>query len=222
MTNNLPDFYSMIAIVVIAVFAPIISLVARKYVSEKSKTKLLKAMSVILFLLEAIRFFYNAHFFEGAITPAKELRFGFITFMTILVLFATFINNKKAGDILKRSFVLLSLVSFFIGLLGDRCYASTAFNDEYAVLKGLFFIEVGMIISIALMYCLDNDIKITIIDTLIAVAFCLVSVGVAVFYNFIWKLEIEYNSLWFIQKGVYSVSPFIVYFISLIFKRKKD
>lgn len=207
---------NIIGLVVITLFTPLIVLVGLNLFEKKDYAKICKIVALVFFFVEVVRFFVQPHFYAEKLgkIPSDDLKFGFITFMSIFGLFAAFMGGK-VGDIFKKVFALLSLTVFVIGVFEERVY--TLSYDKYALIKGLYFIGSGLSVLLGILFLLEG-VEVKTFDLIIAVLICLAFFGLSIFYIKYWNLSIEKNLIYYLGKGVMTLSTVMVFFIAKIDK----
>lgn len=201
----------IISIVVITISVPALFLVGMKVFKNEDYSKMIKIIAVSLFVAEVIRFFVVANKFNLGKVPADQLKIGFVTFVSIFGLFAAFFKKEVALR-LRRVFVLVALLPLVIGIFQGRVY--TLAEDEYAIVKGLYFLESGLSVLLAALYIKEERLSFDLFDLLIGAGIVLAYFGLSIFYVNYWALSIELNAMFFIEKAamlVVSILTFVVF-----------
>lgn len=197
-----------------AVLIPIIILMGIKTCKPQGDgLKLLKGLVLALFGTDLLRFFYSASLYDKGFLPAKELPFSYLSLLIIFALFAIY-NRGKHGIIFKKFFVLSSLIPVIFPLFAPRIYLNT--DDTYFVTTALYFIEVGLITSLATLFVLRDDHNIKPLDLLLSAGVFLVYIGIAIGLNFGWQLEIPFDLNFFLGYGLALLSIGFVYLLILL------
>ena len=90
--------FDILFMLIIAPAVPVIVCIGVKLsVRKPSYKNLAIAFTIALLAAEVVRFFCNASLYDGAITPKADLKFNFMTVLTILCLFATFNQSFRKG-----------------------------------------------------------------------------------------------------------------------------
>lgn len=213
--------FDSLFLILISIFVPIIVFTGFKIFKCSNYQKFLNVLSIVLLALEVLRFFYSTTFYTDAETPKEDLKFGIITILSIFSLFATF-NNSKIKDSLRNIFVLVSLSPIILGLFDPSVYINSL--DVNGVCKAMFMVQCGLTLAIALFYVLDN-LKINPLNILWSVIFILIYVGINALTIWYWKMNTEFNLLWYMSYLTIVISiavMFAIYYIYKFLTNKKD
>ena len=213
--------FDSLFLILISIFVPIIVFTGFKIFKCSNYQKFLNVLSIVLLALEVLRFFYSTTFYTDAETPKEDLKFGIITILSIFSLFATF-NNSKIKDSLRSIFVLVSLSPIILGLFDPSVYINSL--DVNGVCKAMFMVQCGLTLAIALFYVLDN-LKINPLNILWSVIFILIYVGINALTIWYWKMNTEFNLLWYMSYLTVVISiaiMFAIYYIYKFLTNKKD
>lgn len=213
--------FDSLFLILISIFIPIIVFTGFKIFKCTNYQKFLNVLSIVLLALEVLRFFYSTTFYTDAETPKEDLKFGIITILSIFSLFATF-NNSKIKDSLRSIFVLVSLSPIILGLFDLSIYINSL--DINGVCKAMFMVQCGLTLTIALFYVLDN-LKINPLNILWSVIFILIYVGINALTIWYWKMNTEFNLLWYMSYLTVVISiavMFTIYYIYKFLTNKKD
>ena len=213
--------FDSLFLILISIFVPIIVFTGFKIFKCSNYQKFLNVLSIVLLALEVLRFFYSTTFYTDAETPKEDLKFGIITILSIFSLFATF-NNSKIKDSLRSIFVLVSLSPIILGLFDPSVYINSL--DVNGVCKAMFMVQCGLTLAIALFYVLDN-LKINPLNILWSVIFILIYVGINSLTIWYWKMNTEFNLLWYMSYITVVISiaiMFAIYYIYKFLTNKKD
>lgn len=213
--------FDSLFLILISIFVPIIVFTGFKIFKCTNYQKFLNVLSIVLLALEILRFFYSTTFYTDAETPKEDLKFGIITILSIFSLFATF-NNSKIKDSLRSIFVLVSLSPIILGLFDPSIYINSL--DVNGVCKAMFMVQCGLTLAIALFYVLDN-LKINPLNILWSVIFILIYVGINSLTIWYWKMNTEFNLLWYMSYLTIVISiaiMFAIYYIYKFLTNKKD
>lgn len=213
--------FDSLFLILISIFVPIIVFTGFKIFKCSNYQKFLNVLSIVLLALEILRFFYSTTFYTDAETPKEDLKFGIITILSIFSLFATF-NNSKIKDSLRSIFVLVSLSPIILGLFDPSIYINSL--DVNGVCKAMFMVQCGLTLAIALFYVLDN-LKINPLNILWSVIFILIYVGINSLTIWYWKMNTEFNLLWYMSYLTIVISiaiMFAIYYIYKFLTNKKD
>lgn len=213
--------FDSLFLILISIFVPIIVFTGFKIFKCTNYQKFLNVLSIVLLALEVLRFFYSTTFYTDAETPKEDLKFGIITILSIFSLFATF-NNSKIKDSLRSIFVLVSLSPINLGLFDPSIYINSL--DVNGVCKAMFMVQCGLTLAIALFYVLDN-LKINPLNILWSVIFILIYVGINSLTIWYWKMNTEFNLLWYMSYLTVVISiaiMFAIYYIYKFLTNKKD
>lgn len=198
--------FDILALVLITVAFPVIVLVGYKCLKGGvDKTKAGKAFALTLLFLELLRFFYNAKLYQGAITPAVDLKYSYVTLLTVVALFAAF-HKGKFGALCKNVTVLTCLVPLVIGIFNPAVYTNAL--DTHAVIKGAYFVQSGVAVLLAILFL---DGVPSVLHTLIAFAFVLFYAFLNFLANTYFKTGVAFDLGWFLQMGTAAVSCFVLY-----------
>lgn len=213
--------FDSLFLILISIFVPIIVFTGFKIFKCTNYQKFLNVLSIVLLALEILRFFYSTTFYTDAETPKEDLKFGIITILSIFSLFATF-NNSKIKDSLRSIFVLVSLSPIILGLFDPSVYINSL--DVNGVCKAMFMVQCGLTLAIALFYVLDN-LKINPLNILWSVIFILIYVVINALTIWYWKMNTEFNLLWYMSYITVVISiaiMFAIYYIYKFLTNKKD
>lgn len=213
--------FDSLFLILISIFVPIIVFTGFKIFKCSNYQKFLNVLSIVLLALEILRFFYSTTFYTDAETPKEDLKFGIITILSIFSLFATF-NNSKIKDSLRSIFILVSLSPIILGLFDPSIYINSL--DVNGVCKAMFMVQCGLTLAIALFYVLDN-LKINPLNILWSVIFILIYVGINALTIWYWKMNTEFNLLWYMSYLTIVISiaiMFAIYYIYKFLTNKKD
>ena len=206
--------FDSLFLILISIFVPIIVFTGFKIFKCTNYQKFLNVLSIVLLALEILRFFYSTTFYTDAETPKEDLKFGIITILSIFSLFATF-NNSKIKDSLRSIFVLVSLSPIILGLFDPSVYINSL--DVNGVCKAMFMVQCGLTLAIALFYVLDN-LKINPLNILWSVIFILIYVGINALTIWYWKMNTEFNLLWYMSYLTVVISIAVMFTIYYIYK----
>ena len=206
--------FDSLFLILISIFVPIIVFTGFKIFKCTNYQKFLNVLSIVLLALEILRFFYSTTFYTDAETPKEDLKFGIITILSIFSLFATF-NNSKIKDSLRSIFVLVSLSPIILGLFDPSIYINSL--DVNGVCKAMFMVQCGLTLAIALFYVLDN-LKINPLNILWSVIFILIYVGINSLTIWYWKMNTEFNLLWYMSYLTVVISIAVMFAIYCIYK----
>ena len=206
--------FDSLFLILISIFVPIIVFTGFKIFKCTNYQKFLNVLSIVLLALEILRFFYSTTFYTDAETPKEDLKFGIITILSIFSLFATF-NNSKIKDSLRNIFVLVSLSPIILGLFDPSIYINSL--DVNGVCKAMFMVQCGLTLAIALFYVLDN-LKINPLNILWSVIFILIYVGINALTIWYWKMNTEFNLLWYMSYLTVVISIAVMFTIYYIYK----
>lgn len=212
--------FDSLFLIIISIFVPIIVFTGFKIFKCTNYQKFLNVLSIVLLALEILRFFYSTTFYTDAETPKEDLKFGIITILSIFSLFATF-NNSKIKDNLRSIFVLVSLSPIILGLFDPSIYINSL--DINGVCKAMFMVQCGLTLTIALFYVLDN-LKVNPLNIIWSVIFILIYVGINALTIWYWKMNTEFNLLWYMSYLTIIISIPLMFAINQlwhIFKAKK-
>lgn len=212
--------FDSLFLVLISIFVPIIVFTGFKIYKCINYKKFLIVLSLVLLALEIIRFFCNAAFYQDAETPSYDLKFGFITVLCILSLFATFNNSKIAGGGFRSVFVLTSLAPIVLGLFNPNVYVNAL--DVNGVCKAIYMIESGVTLTIALFYVLDKDMKIGAWNILWASLFVLIFVGIDALTIWYWKINTAFDLMWYLSWLIVILTIPVVFGINQIYHLCKE
>lgn len=206
--------FDSLFLILISIFVPIIVFTGFKIFKCSNYQKFLNVLSIVLLALEILRFFYSTTFYTDAETPKEDLKFGIITILSIFSLFATF-NNSKIKDSLRSIFVLVSLSPIILGLFDPSIYINSL--DVNGVCKAMFMVQCGLTLAIALFYVLDN-LKINPLNILWSVIFILIYVVINALTIWYWKMNTEFNLLWYMSYLTVVISIAVMFTIYYIYK----
>ena len=206
--------FDSLFLILISIFVPIIVFTGFKIFKCSNYQKFLNVLSIVLLALEILRFFYSTTFYTDAETPKEVLKFGIITILSIFSLFATF-NNSKIKDSLRSIFVLVSLSPIILGLFDPSIYINSL--DVNGVCKAMFMVQCGLTLAIALFDVLDN-LKINPLNILWSVIFILIYVVINALTIWYWKMNTEFNLLWYMSYLTVVISIAVMFTIYYIYK----
>lgn len=217
-TNTL---LTLLLIVSAFIIPTMIYLALKTYEAEDRFRKTTVGIAIALLLVGILRFFYTASLYQNGFLPAKELPFSYLSILIIVALIATF-NKTKLGELFKRVLVLSFLIPVVFPLFADRIYLNP--DDQHFVTTALYFIEVGFITTLAMLFILEKNKRLKIKDALISALSFIVYMGIAIGLNFGWKLEIPFDLYFYLSYGLSLLSIFIIYgvyvLINHLYKKK--
>ena len=82
--------FDLLFLILISVFVPVIVFAGLKVYRVTDFRKITIGVSIAILAMEIIRFLCNAALYPEAETPKADIKFGYITVLVILILFATF------------------------------------------------------------------------------------------------------------------------------------
>lgn len=199
---------NMILLILSAVLIPVIGYSAIKTYEPKYTYKsALKGLIISLLVVALFRFFYSASLYENAFLPAKELTFSYLSLLIIFGLIAVF-NKDKYGQFFEKLFVLTALIPAIFPLFATRIYLNP--EDVHFVTTALYFVETGLVTTIALFMLLSKKINFTYKDVLISAGVFLSYMVVAILLNFGWRLEIPFDFKFYLGYGLSLLSIFAI------------
>lgn len=211
---------NILSFIVIVIFVPLIVFAGFKVYKNVDYKKFYNVFSLVLFSLELLRFFYNAALYEKAATPASEMKLSYITFLSVFALFGAF-NKGRIGVIARRVFVLTSLFPLIIGLFTNKVYTNVL--DVHSVIKALYFVECGMIMTLALCFIKEIRRNFSLKPIFGAIVWTIAYIGINGLFGYLWKNYEVFTLNWGIMVLVLLVSVVIVAIIqALINKYSKN
>lgn len=190
--------FDVLFIILITILTPIIVIAGIKLYKPKTNRKVLIGITLALLALEIARFFANASLYENAATPSSDLKFGYITVLCIVAMFATFNNSKFSNSVLKPVFALTALVPFVYALFYPVCYINPIDVTAGAVCKAFYMVECGLCLTLAILYFTNAEQKFSPLNILWSALTVLVYAGIDAFIIWYWKVPITINYLWFV------------------------
>ena len=207
-------------LVLVSVFTPIIVYTGFKIYKCENCKKFIVWLSLVLLAIELVRFFCNAALYENGETPSADMKFGFITILCIIGLFATFNNSKFSINVLRNIFVLSSLGPIILALFNPNVYVNIL--DVNAVCKACYMIECGLVLAIALFYTLDKKVKISAWNILWAGIFVLICAGINALTIWYWKINTAFDLMWYMSWLTVIFSVFIIFGVNQIYYHIKE
>lgn len=221
-----------ILLVVFTVCIPLILFISLYLYKKDNFEKVNKILIISTLVLELIRFFYNASFYDKAKTPSGELTFSFITFFIVFGLFSSF-NKGKVGLFFKRVTSFTFLIPMFFAIFAPRVYLALAKDeagnslDIYAVENAIYFVECGLVSSFGLINLYLNrkeNLKFHMFSLLFSFSvyalYTLISIGT----KYAWDIQYDYDLNFYLSIFVSLLSifiPFIYTLCCLHFYKKK-
>lgn len=191
------NIFNSLFLVLVSLCMPIIVFVGFKIYNGKNANKLLIGLTLAFLVFEILRFFYSATFYEKASVPKSDLKFGFITIMCVVALFATFNKSKFFVQTVRQIFVLASLGAIVIGIFIPNAYINAL--DINGVCKACYMIECGLILTIATFYIYDKKLKISAWSILWTCLFVLVFMGINALTIYYWKINTSFDLMWYMS-----------------------
>ena len=178
--------------------------------------KLIVAFSIALLAAELVRFFTNAALYEGAITPKADLKFNFMTILTILGLFAAF--NKKYSEGFRSVFVLLLLVPLVFAVIRPSCYVNEL-DAVNGVGKALYYLQAGFSFTLGILFLRGQDWSIRPLNIAWACLAVLLYAGVDALTIWYWDWNIAFDWVWYLTYAISLVSVAAAYAIVFLIRR---
>ena len=209
--------FDKIAMILISVFVPILILSGIKVYNTKNYRKLIIGLTIAFLGVELFRFFYNASLYPMAVTPSNSLTFCYLSFMCATSLFATF-NTSKIGEIAKRVLKFTILLPIIMAFIDPKLY--TFEFDTYAVIKALYFIEIGLNITLAILYQLEDN-RFCKEEILYPIIFFILYIGINALSIVYFKTGVNFDGIYTIKMILCLISIFIVWSINFLIYKKK-
>lgn len=202
---------SKIIFAVICIIVPFLLIVSIRLYNPQNMNKIYKVLAILILVLELIRFFTNASFYDKAITPAQDVKFSFISFITVFILFGAF-NKGKIGKIFDSFTIYLCFVPLVFGEVTNRVYTNTL--DIYSILPATYYLQSALIISYAcvrIMTIKEVNYKCELGKALVSLGVWILYVGIMVYTKFYWRLDnIVFNQNFWLSVSLPIISiPFI-------------
>lgn len=201
----------------IAVAVPVVAFTGVKLSGRKELYgKLVVAFSVALLAAELVRFFTNASLYGGAITPKADLKFNFMTILTILGLFAAF--NKKYSEGFRSTFVLLLFVPLVFAIVRPACYINEL-DAVNGVGKALYYLQAGFSFALGILFLRGQGWSIRPLNIAWACLAVLVYAGIDALTIWYWEWNIAFDWVWYLTYAVSLVTVAAVYGVVLLLRR---
>ena len=186
----------------IAVAVPVVAFTGVKLSGRKELYgKLVVAFSVALLAAELVRFFTNASLYDGAVTPKADLKFNFMTILTILGLFAAF--NKKYSEGFRSAFVLLLFVPLVFAIVRPACYINEL-DAVNGVGKALYYLQAGFSFALGILFLRGQGWSIRPLN---------------IAWAWYWEWNIAFDWVWYLTYAVSLVTVAAVYGVVLLLRR---
>ena len=219
-----------VLLIVTSIFIPVFIFISLHLYNYKNYNKLSKILIITTLSLELFRFFYNASFYDQAKTPSGYLTFSYITFLIVFGLFAVY-NNSKLGGFFKKTFMLTSLVPTVFALFASRVYLSQMVEvegvlqslDKYSVLPCLYFIECGLLITLGILFLLDNrfsSVKELSLNMVYSLGVYAIYTLISIATKYAWEIEYSYDLSFYLSIFIPVLSIVVVYLGSLFISKK--
>ena len=203
--------FDILFMLIIAIAVPVIVCIGVKLsVRKPSYKNLAIAFTVALLAAEVVRFFCNASLYDGAITPKADLKFNFMTVLTILCLFATF--NQKFSQGLRSAFVLLLLVPVVFAIMRPECYIN-ALDEVNGVGKALYYLQIGFSCTVGLVYMAEQNWKLRAVNLLWAGLAVLLYAGIDALTIWYWEWNVPFDAMWYLTYVIALLSAAIVWVV---------
>ena len=210
--------FDILGLLLVVIFAPIIIINGMNYY-KNSTAKSLAILSYVLLGVELFRFFYTAKFYERAYMPSDKVTFTFVTFSVVISLFASF-NKSRLGKICKSVLALTALAPVIIALFYPHVYTNEL--DTYAVVKALYFLESGIVLTEGILLVKAEMREINRTSLLWSLAVTLVYIFSNVMRNVFWIPNMAFDLTWFLCMGAVILSVVLTYAVTVFLLRKKS
>ena len=212
-------------LVLVMLCVPAVVMTGVKIYKPESTKKLLKGLTLAFLGLELLRFFVNASLYENAATPKSDIKYGLITVLCAVALFATFINGKFAKNTLRAIFSLTVLTPVVYAVFFPQSYINPLDVAAGALCKGCFMTECGLALTLAVLYFLESeDCFANPLNIAYSAAALVVFGGIDAFIIWYWNLGIPMNYMWFVNYAVMlavTAATDLAFFIYKTIKNKK-
>lgn len=203
----------LIAFLLIIIFTPCICLICLKISKKKDYRLFCKIFSLLFLVCELIRFLYNASLFTNAATPANQIKLSYISFMCILALISTF-NTTRIAVSSRRLLVLTSLFPIIIGLFNNNIYLNE--NDNYGILKGLYFFECGICLTLTLCFLKNYRKNFSLKPMFMAILWTIAYIGISGLFGYLLRNNEVFTLKWSIMILSILTSVFIVFVLNYL------
>lgn len=122
--------FDLLFLILISVFVPVIVFAGLKVYRVTDFRKITIGVSIAILAMEIIRFLCNAALYPEAETPKADIKFGYITVLVILILFATF-RGGRSGKVFRDVAALTAFVPIVFAIMRPSGYINekgNAFN----------------------------------------------------------------------------------------------
>jgi hypothetical protein len=187
--------FDLISLIVISLAVPVIVIAGLKLYKVDDIGKIMAVFTIVLLVLEAIKFFYNASLYDDGITPSGEVRLNTTFFLMIVGFFATF-HKGRAGQIARSTFILTCLTPIVHAIFVPSVYSSEV--DVYSMISGIYFLECGVILFLGYGQMSKRQKAFDLRDCLYAVVFIAFLFLSGVLANVFWRADIEVRILWYL------------------------
>ena len=176
-------------LVIVSIFVPFFIILGTKIYKVNNINKVYKWLAISILALELIKFFTNASFYDKAITPPQDLKFSYISFLVVFILFSVF-NKGKVGKFFKNITIYTSLIPLIFGLCTNRVYMNPL--DTYYIIPATYYLESGLIIGLASLFILNLEevnYKNELINALYSLGIWAIYIGIMIGTKYYWKLD---------------------------------
>ena len=205
--------FDILALLLVCIFFPVIVYSGIKIYKPKSYKGLIIGLSIAFLCMELLRFFYNASLYDGGVTPADDIKYSFITILVIVCMFATF-SSGKVRKLSRGLFCLTSLIPVVLAITNSSIYTNVL--DTYAVTKALYFLEAGIVLTIALLYVIQDKTEFSPWQILWSIILFVIFVGLDLLVIFFWRTEAIIDTTWYIGMAVSVVTIPLVYGVNVL------
>ena len=160
-------------LVIVSIFVPFFIILGTKIYKVNNINKVYKWLAISILVLELIKFFTNASFYDKAITPPQDLKFSYISFLVVFILFSVF-NKGKVGKFFKSITIYTSLIPLIFGLCTNRVYMNPL--DTYYIIPATYYLE-------------EVNYKNELFNALYSLGIWAIYIGIMIGTKYYWKLD---------------------------------
>ena len=128
-------------------------------------------------------------------------------------MFATF-SSGKVRKLSRGTFCLTSLIPVVLAITNSSIYTNVL--DTYAVTKALYFLEAGIVLTIALLYVIQDKTEFSPWQILWSIILFVIFVGLDLLVIFFWRTEAIIDTNWYIGMAVSVVTIPLVYGVNVL------
>ena len=187
--------FDLLFFILISVFVPVIVFAGLKVYRVTDFRKITIGVSIAILAMEIIRFLCNAALYPEAETPKADIKFGYITVLVILILFATF-RGGRSGKVFRDVAALTAFVPIVFAIMRPSGYINEL--DVNAVGKALYMLECGFALTAGLLYVTGEKRPFGIAGICLACAAIAIYAGIDAFIIWYWETGVAFDLSWYL------------------------